>query len=169
MQLFSKSAEYALRALACVAEHGFETPFNAADLCEAADIPEAFARKGFQQLVRAGILQGTRGPGGGYKLRLSPETVTLYDVLEAMDGPDLFRVCPLGVETHCGDTLAECETCAHREAPHPRCGLASVCPIHETWTSIRKIILQKFAGCTLLDVQQKALKNRQDNAQRKIS
>lgn len=155
MQLFSKSAEYTLRAIAKAAEDGFDRPFNAAALCKAVDIPEAFARKGFQQLVRAGILQATRGPGGGYRLKRPAISITLHDILAAIDGSGAFNICPLGVETKCSSSLnnnTPCNTCT---AEHPTCGMEYVCPIHETWKTMRRLIIEKFETCTLHDIQLK--------------
>ena len=163
MQVFSKSAEYALRALARVAETGFEHPFSAADLCREIDIPAAFARKGFQQLVRAGILRATRGPGGGYHLRRAPEDITLYDILEAMDGSGIFNICPLGVETKCPAKDGMPNTCARCRSKRPECGLESLCPIHDTWHAMRQLMVDKFSNCTLRDIQERSHQQKSRN------
>jgi Rrf2 family protein len=155
MQLFSKSAEYTLRALTRVAETGFEQPFNAATLCSEINIPLPFARKGFQHLVRAEILRATRGPGGGYCLKRPAESITLYDVIVAMDGAEAFNTCPLGVETACPPGTASSVACATCKASHPACGIESVCPIHETWQIMRRLVIDKFKHCTLRDIQHK--------------
>jgi len=160
MQVFSKSAEYALRAMARVAEDGLDRPFSAAALCRDTNIPEAFARKGFQQLVRAGILRATRGPGGGYHLRRAPEDITLYDILEAMDGSGIFDICPLGVETKCPAKDGMPNACARCRSKHPRCGLESLCPIHDTWHAMRQLMVDKFSNCTLRDIQEQSKKQK---------
>ena len=155
MLLFSKSAEYALRAMSQVAEDGFDQPFNAAALCAETGIPLAFARKGFQQLVRAGILCATRGPGGGYRLKRPADAITLYDILVAIDGSEVFNTCPLGVETRCPPNRKKTTACAACNAERPVCGIESICPIHETWQTMRRLIVEKFANCTLHDIQLK--------------
>jgi Rrf2 family protein len=48
---------------------------------------EAHLAKVLGRLERAGIVAGTRGPGGGFELARVPENVTLRNVYEAVEGP----------------------------------------------------------------------------------
>jgi DNA-binding IscR family transcriptional regulator len=102
-----------------------------------------------------GILQATRGPGGGYRLKHPAASITLYDVLVAIDGSEVFNTCPLGVETKCPPGVGGSTACAACKAGHPSCGIESVCPIHETWKVMRRLIIEKFENCTLHDIKLK--------------
>jgi len=57
-------------------------------LSEFHDVPKDYLAKHLQSLSRAGIVQTTRGPGGGYRLARTGDKVTLLDVVEAIDGKD---------------------------------------------------------------------------------
>jgi Rrf2 family protein len=50
-------------------------------------MPARFLLQILRSLVRHGILQSTRGAGGGYALERSPAEISLLEVIEALDGP----------------------------------------------------------------------------------
>lgn len=52
-------------------------------------IPEKYLVHILLQLKRAGLVRSVRGAQGGYKLARAPETITLLDIVEAIDGPIL--------------------------------------------------------------------------------
>ena len=154
MRLFSKGAEYAIRALMIAIEQGLDRRIAAPEICARADIPEAFARKGFQQLVHAGILEAVRGPGGGYRLCAAPATVSLWRVITAMDGLEQFGRCPLGVGCEKVLQAADrkkflCESCVDC---HPRCGYEKTCPLHDLWRDVRRTVIPRLANTTLQDI-----------------
>lgn len=154
MRLFSKGAEYAIRALMIAIEQGLDRRMAAPEICARADIPEAFARKGFQQLVHAGILEAVRGPGGGYRLSANPAKVSLWHIITAMDGPEQFGRCPLGVG--CEKVLQAADQkkfpCQSCEECHPRCGYEKACPLHDLWRDVRRTVIPRLANTTLQDI-----------------
>jgi Rrf2 family protein len=50
------------------------------------DLPAAYLNKQLQALTRAGILTSTPGPRGGFRLARSPETITVLDIVTAVEG-----------------------------------------------------------------------------------
>ena len=128
--LYTRGCEYALRALTVMAE----SPRRAAtvvELCEKAEIPEHFTRKMLQPLVRANILKSTRGPGGGFTFGRDPKTITLMEVVEAIEsGPRIDR-CILGYRD-CSD-----------EDP---------CPLHHAWAPIKDRALKMLVERTVADL-----------------
>jgi Rrf2 family protein len=50
-------------------------------------VSEDHVAKVLQQLVRARIVTGIRGVGGGYQLAIAPKKLTMLDVVEALEGP----------------------------------------------------------------------------------
>ena len=76
-------------------------------------ISEAHLAKVLQRLARAGLVESTRGPHGGFSLARSPEQITLLEVYEAIEGPLEETACLLGLEkcmgTRCifGDLLTD--------------------------------------------------------------
>jgi len=50
-------------------------------------MPEAFVEEILRQLRRSGLVESRRGAGGGFRLAVPPEEVSVLAVVEAMDGP----------------------------------------------------------------------------------
>lgn len=80
----ARSARYALCAALDMTLAGEET-VSAARVAERHGIPEAVLAKVFQQLVRAGLAQGTRGVGGGYRLTRPASELTVLDVIRVFE------------------------------------------------------------------------------------
>ena len=82
----SARVDYALRAAAelAAAEHA---PVSAEQLARTQGIPRKFLENILLQLRRAGIVQSQRGPEGGYWLARPASSISLADVIRAIDGP----------------------------------------------------------------------------------
>lgn len=100
MALFSKSAEYAVRAVVWLAHAKSDQPIGNRIIAERTKIPPTFLSKILHQLVEAGILNSRRGAGGGFTLSKVPESITVYDVVHAVDPLERITTCPLGLATH---------------------------------------------------------------------
>lgn len=85
MKLSSKTM-YALRALFDITfhSHGKATKIDAIAARE--NVPPRFLEQIFQDLKAAQIVGSKRGPNGGYFLLRSPETITIGQVVRAMEG-----------------------------------------------------------------------------------
>ncbi|MFJ6673675.1 RrF2 family transcriptional regulator [Actinosynnema sp. NPDC091369] len=83
----TEGVEWALHCCLDLAWAG-GTPVPAARLAALHGLPPAYLTKQLQALGRAGIVRSTPGPRGGYLLDRPPHTVTLMDVVTAVDGPD---------------------------------------------------------------------------------
>jgi len=97
--MFSQTSEYALRVVAFLAGRG-EEPATTRQIAVATRIPEGYLAKVIQSLGRAGIIASQRGMGGGSILAISPESLTLHQVVEAIDPIPRIRTCPLGLRSH---------------------------------------------------------------------
>jgi Rrf2 family protein len=95
--LYSSAAEYAIRALTQLAlneiEFGQPKPSPVKELAEREGIPQHFLGKVFQTLVRAGILSSMRGPHGGFALARPASQITLYEIVQAIDGTAALDRC----------------------------------------------------------------------------
>jgi Rrf2 family cysteine metabolism transcriptional repressor len=80
----AKSA-FAVRALAELARRG-AGPVPIGEIAARRDIPTPFLETLFVALRRGGILQSQRGVKGGYSFARPPETVTVLDVVEQLEG-----------------------------------------------------------------------------------
>ena len=82
----SKRGEYGLRALVYLARNPGRH-VRLAEIARAEKIPPRFLEQIFGRLRTGGILDGRRGPDGGYRLRREPRKVTLGEVVRRLDGP----------------------------------------------------------------------------------
>jgi Rrf2 family protein len=110
---------------------------SALEIAKAEDVPLPVLSKVLQELVRKGLLESRRGPGGGFRLSRRPELITLRDIVAAIDGLDHFMDCVAGLKV-CSE-----------EAP---------CPLHKTWSGMRTQILSSLETTTLAQMSQAAQK-----------
>ncbi|HVN54586.1 MAG TPA: Rrf2 family transcriptional regulator [Anaerolineaceae bacterium] len=79
-------ADYALRAIMYLAKLGPGQRVSTSQIAEKNNIPPSFLTKIVSQLSIAGLIHTSRGAHGGVWLARSPESITLLEVLEAIDG-----------------------------------------------------------------------------------
>jgi Rrf2 family protein len=80
-------ADYAVRATTELVGSGAAEPRKADSIAVAQGIPLSFLENILNQLKSAGIVRSQRGPDGGWWLVREPETLTLADVIRAVEGP----------------------------------------------------------------------------------
>lgn len=127
--MLNQTAEYALRAVLHIAEHGSERPVAVQDIAEALDVPRNYLSKTLHQLARAGVVSSSFGPGGGFRLAVPAEQLSLETVVAPFD------VNGIG-ERHCLLGGAKCSD-------------ATACAAHEHWKHIAAQIQQFFARTTV--------------------
>ena len=114
--IFSRQCEYALQAVVFLALRKEGERVSIKDLTKRLDIPYHFLAKILQDLSRKGLLASLKGPGGGFSLGVPATQITLFHIVEAVDGVDFTQKCVMG--------FAECS------GKHP-------CAVHEQWASLR--------------------------------
>src|ERR1035437_5031409 len=134
--IFSRPCEYAIRALTHMAASPAEIT-SALEIAKAEDVPLPALSKVLQELVRKGLLESRRGPGGGFRLSRRPELITLRDIVAAIDGLDHFMDCVAGLKV---------------------CSEEASCPLHKTWSGMRTQILSSLETTTLAQMSQAAQK-----------
>jgi Rrf2 family protein len=87
MLAVSSGSRYALRALLELAGQNTGNPVSIQALAKAQGISPKYLESIFNQLKRAGIVRSFKGPRGGYRLSREPEQITLFEIVEAVDGP----------------------------------------------------------------------------------
>jgi Rrf2 family protein len=78
---------YALRALVQLARHEGGGFVSVEEIAETGAPSESFLRKSLKPLVSAGVLRSSKGPRGGYCLARPARSITLLEVVEAVEGP----------------------------------------------------------------------------------
>ena len=126
--LYSKTCEHAIRALSYLASRSSGDLCLVDEIAEAEDLPRPFTSKILRDLVRAGVLTSSRGPGGGYALARDPDDVSLLEIQQIVDSTDHLNRCAVGLEL-CND-----------EAP---------CPLHDEFKPLRQSIRVYLEETTL--------------------
>ncbi len=119
---------YAIRGLSRIAMIGPDRNVLIDEICDGTDLPKHFVAKILQQLVRDGLLTSTKGRGGGFALARTPEKITLFEIVAAVDGDQQFDQCAVG--------LAKCDD----DQP---------CPMHDKWSKVRDRIEKLLRTTTL--------------------
>ena len=96
----SAKADYALRALIEIALRSDGSAVSAEQLGKAQGIPHGFLQAILADLRRADIVVSQRGQSGGWRFARKPESVTVADVIRAVDGPlvSVYGLRPEAVE-----------------------------------------------------------------------
>jgi Rrf2 family protein len=93
MLRLSKKADYALMAMKHLALKGGASSTSAREIAEQYDIPIELMAKVLQRLVRTGLLISTQGTRGGYALSRPSVSISVADVIAAIDGPFTVTAC----------------------------------------------------------------------------
>ncbi len=114
--LFSRQCEYALQAVLYLAlrPEGVRTSIH--DLAKRIQIPHHFLAKTLQQLAYKGLLISQKGPTGGFALARPAKAITLFNIVEAIDGVEFTTKCVLGF---------------------PECSGKNPCSVHDSWGKMR--------------------------------
>ncbi|HQH26141.1 MAG TPA: Rrf2 family transcriptional regulator [Oligoflexia bacterium] len=93
--MLSKTAEYALKAIVCIAKEGGNTGLRTGAIATNTRVPPSYLVKVLGQLARSGIIQSQRGLYGGYTLAAKPSELTFLDVINAVDPIRRVQHCPI--------------------------------------------------------------------------
>jgi Rrf2 family protein len=89
----SSLADYAVVMMSAAARHCGQAKVNATTLSAETGIPLPTAQKLVSRLSLAGLLESSRGTGGGVRLSRPPATISLADIIEAVEGPIAMTTC----------------------------------------------------------------------------
>jgi Rrf2 family protein len=107
MLRLSKKADYALIAMKHLAQKtGGRSSTSAREIAEQYDIPIELMAKVLQRLVRMGLLMSTQGTRGGYLLGRPSASISVADVIQAIDGP--FTVTACSTDDHDCEQFQKC-------------------------------------------------------------
>jgi Rrf2 family iron-sulfur cluster assembly transcriptional regulator len=137
--LFSRTSEYALRALTFLALQQPGKRSGAREISDAESIPVPFLWKILQTLTRRRLIRSFKGLRGGYELAQPAKAISLSHVIYATDGADFRDRCVLGL---------------------PECDNRNPCPLHEQWKQIRGEMTEMLDRTTLADLAKVARKQR---------
>ena len=85
MKLITRNTDYAVRALCYIAEQK-QKVISGDRFIKSLEMPRPFLRKILQTLTKAGLLNSSKGKDGGFSLAVSPEKITLFEVMKIFQG-----------------------------------------------------------------------------------
>ena len=85
MKLITRNTDYAVRALCYIAEQK-QKVISGDRFIKSLEMPRPFLRKILQTLTKAGLLNSSKGKDGGFSLAVSPEEITLFEVMKIFQG-----------------------------------------------------------------------------------
>jgi len=132
--MLTTTSEHALRALTHLAQLPEGSSMLGRDLAELAAIPANYLSKILWTLGNAGIIDATRGNGGGYRLKRNAAEVHLFEVVELFDRDRTRVACLLGGGKEC-------------DPDNP-------CTAHDAWRGVRTAYLDFLNTTTLADISQ---------------
>jgi Rrf2 family protein len=127
----TKESEYALVSLAYLAARPPGTVVSLTDIARANNLPRSFLAKTLRKLVVHGLVTSHRGRQRGYRLAREPERITVRDILEGIEGSDLFARCVFW-----GNGCSDRQPCA----------------LHPLWASLRPQVAARLEETTLAAV-----------------
>jgi len=112
----TRAGEYAIRCVLYLSQNYHESVVSRREIAETMEIPVQFLGKIAQQLAHANIMEITQGAKGGYRLLRDPQSISLLEVVEAVDGPIFLNQCVLRPDS---------------------CHRSPLCAVHTVWEEAR--------------------------------
>ncbi len=128
--MLSRASEIAVSAMGYLAETYPEKGrrLSTADIARDRHLKKPFVAKVLTTLSNAGLIIGSPGPGGGYRLAREPNAITLKSIVKLFDSEERELACPYGPGY---------------------CGNGHACPLHDQFVSLRDSMQQFLEQTTL--------------------
>ena len=131
MLRLSKKADYALMAMKHLAVRSDGASASAREIAEQYDIPVELLAKVLQQLARRNLLTSHQGTRGGYRLARASSSISVADIIQAIDGPLTVTACSTEAEN---------------------CGQYAKCNIRDPLWKIKDRIVSALTTCSLQEI-----------------
>lgn len=131
--MLSQTAEYALRTVLFLADS--DGAARAEEIARQLGVPRNYLSKTLHRLAQEGVLQSTRGKGGGFRLAVPADRLKLLRVVEPFDDISGERRCLLG---------------------RPHCNDRNPCPAHHEWRAVSERVTAFFRDRTVGDLLRSA-------------
>jgi Rrf2 family protein len=128
MMAFSQTLGYAVQVLACL---DVRHPRKVDEIGAMLTVPKPYLRKVVKRMAEEGFVHTRRGRRGGVVLSRPPETISLLQLIKAVEGTEWIAPCLLSMET---------------------CAALRFCPLKGFWTDIKKRLETKLRVTSLKEV-----------------
>ncbi len=120
-----------MQAVIYLAVRSDGVPILQRTISEELDIPNHFLGKILQQLTPHNIIRSQKGKDGGFSLAQSPTEISLFSIIEIIDGESVLDKCILGF---------------------PICEDNTPCPLHNQWSDTKDSIIRMLKTETVADL-----------------
>jgi Rrf2 family protein len=132
MLKLTRKLEYSLIALSYMQHKNENELSSTKEIAEKFSIPQEILAKTLQQLAKLKIIHAVQGPYGGYKVKVSLDSLSFMEFIEKMDGPQ---------------GLVECNT-------DSECSLMDFCNIRQPIKIINENLKTMFSNISLSEITQ---------------
>lgn len=134
MKKISTKGKYGIKAMADLALHYGKGVVSTASLAQMQGVSEAYLEQLMSLLKKEGLVESTRGKGGGYMLSREPESINIGDILFALEG-----------NTSVADCVGRCSDSSS-------CSNTASCITRPLWLKLQSSIDEVLNKTTLADV-----------------
>ncbi|MBN2348291.1 MAG: Rrf2 family transcriptional regulator [Bacteroidales bacterium] len=128
--MLSNTCKYAIRAAIFLAlNSGDKRKIGIKLISKELDLPSPFLSKILQTLAKNKVFSSSKGPNGGFGLAKNANDISLFEIVEIIDGNDLFNLC-----------LISTRTCMEKNQQ---------CALHEKYSKIRSEIFNMFKSYSI--------------------
>ena len=117
------------------------------NIAEEEQIPSHFLAKILQGVARKGLLKSSKGPTGGFCLKVPANKLKLIDIIEAVDGLNVLKACAGGL---------------------PECTSAKSCSMCDRWKPVQSRIMVFLGKTTIADLARDEKKKTDKPVSRKV-
>ncbi|MBC7383955.1 MAG: Rrf2 family transcriptional regulator [Bacteroidia bacterium] len=133
--MFSKSCEYAIKAMIFVAQKSkTDLRVSVKEIAKGIDSPEHFIAKIMQDLSRKKLVQSVKGPNGGFYMNKPDLKTSIADIVKAIDGDYMYTDCVLGLKA---------------------CSEKNPCPVHFEYKEIKRRLIKMIESNTIGEFNEK--------------
>jgi Rrf2 family protein len=126
----SRRTDYAIRLIAALLQNEGR-PLSVRQAALMQGVPYAFARSIQHDLTRSGVLASVRGAHGGMLLAADPNELTLYQLIEVVQGPVSIAIC-----------TTDKDWCMRRKG----------CQFHRVWEGANSLLKDYLTSVTIKDL-----------------
>jgi len=129
---FSTKSSYGLRAIIHLAKNYGKNPLSLAKISRIERISLAYLERLFSQLKKANLVVSSKGITGGYQLAKSPAKITVFEIIQALEGQiSVFRCVGTNSKIFCG---------------------IKTCPSVKVYQKVQKALVKSLKSMTLKDL-----------------
>ena len=129
--MLSKTSKVVVNALVELAKLPAGSYEGASSIAKRIEAPKNYLGKLLQNLCARNVVSSQKGTGGGFRLSMEPDRITLYDIVEPIENVAMWEKCALGLK---------------------ECSETDPCPVHDDWKGIKEAYLSFLRTTTVADL-----------------